>query len=135
MRSWLVDRLDFQSRARHNFFYDHHHNERTIVMIELGDVFGILTDSQYKKLFGFSKKTRRYICHACQYDAEFGNTGMAPESVRTATLVDGVDELTCHLCQRNFPIERVECTNKPCKSNVLSLDPDFPGVCHLCGQG
>jgi hypothetical protein len=132
-RIWLCDRLDFQGQARHGLFYTKHYNEKTIVLLELATLFPLLTNTQYCNLFGFSKKQRRYICHECCHDARIEDSGVSPQDIRTATLVEGTDAIFCHLCQKDYPVRRIACVITSCKSNVISDDKDYPNVCHLCG--
>jgi hypothetical protein len=64
-RVWLRDMLNFQCETRHNIFYTKNYNEMTVALLEAGFVFDYLTNKQFLQLFGFSKRTRRYLCHAC----------------------------------------------------------------------
>lgn len=128
-RKWLPDRLSHQSRTRWSSFYNHRWNERSTVMAELPEVFDILTNQHYKKLFGFTKNTRRYSCISCINDtrnmAESGD-------MHTATLIESRDKVYCHLCENEYQIRRVQCKNPECKSNVIGNDAENMDMCLLC---
>ncbi|WP_376958029.1 hypothetical protein ABNQ39_13330 [Azospirillum sp. A26] len=128
-RKWLPDRLSHQSRTRWSSFYDRRWNERSTVMTELPKVFEALTNHQYKKLFGFSKKTRRYACISCISDAgEMSERG----DIHTATLVEGVNKVYCHLCESEYEVRRMQCKNPECKSDVIGDDTENVDTCLLC---
>lgn len=141
-RSWFRDRLTFQSKSRHHFlnsmlepYFDDY--EKTPILCELVTLFTVLTNKQYKVLFGFPKTVRRYICRACCYDAMRAKYGPSPKfitEVRTATLMKAKQAVFCHLCEKEYPIRRHHCLNNPCKSNVISDDKEWADHCHLCGE-
>jgi hypothetical protein len=97
-------------------------------------LFTILTGKQYKVLFGFPKTTRRYICHSCCHDAWIEDNGLYGTDVRTATLIEVKHAVFCHVCEKEYPVQRHHCRNDPCKSTVISDDENWADHCHLCGE-
>jgi hypothetical protein len=133
-RIWLSDRFNFEFAKRYGIFYTRHYNETTIILLEISVLFSVLTNTQYQHVFGFSKKRRRYICHSCCAEAELENTGASPEDIKTATLVSGKDAVFCHLCQKEYAAQRVDCVQSGCQGNVISIEEDYFGLCHTCGE-
>jgi hypothetical protein len=138
-RVWLRDRANFRNKTRHTFLHSalnpYYFNENMEILCELSVLFTVLNNKQYKSLFGFSKTARRYICHACCYDAMGEKYGPSKfiTVARTATLIKGKQALFCHLCEKEYPIRHYQCLNDRCKSNVISDDHDWAGHCHMCG--
>jgi hypothetical protein len=133
-RNWLADRFDFECAKRYGIFYTRHYNETTIILLEVSVLLSILTNTQYQHVLGFSKKQRRYICHFCCAEAELENAGVSPEDIKTATLASGKDAVFCHLCQKEYAAQRVDCVQSGCSGNVISIEEDWLGLCHTCGE-
>jgi hypothetical protein len=62
------------------------------------------------------------------------STSAYPEGIKTATLVSGKDAVFCHLCQKEYAAERVDCVQSGCQGNVISIEEDYFGRCHTCGR-
>ena len=122
-RVWLRDRLKYENHNRNSIFGI---DAKRKVLSELPILFDILTNKHYLVLFGFPKKTRRYVCHDCSTRMTF------PEVGGTATLIIGKDAVFCHVCEKEYPVRRSRCLNIPCKSNVISSDEHYADHCHLC---
>lgn len=135
-RQWLVDRVKYAAQTRLAFFHDGRYiSAHSVVMSEVPDAFTFFTNRDFKALFGKPKSTRRYICHACFYQAttKFGS----PDATICQTAwLDDETHLTCKMCEETFKVARVKCTSHECKGNVIGDNSDdFVGLCHTCGEG
>lgn len=86
-----------------------------------------LTDSQFVRYLGFSKKVRRYACPTC-------HTGdLPPEpSIKLAHLRPNSPSSTaiyCFVCDQTSDVVRRPCEH--CKGNVID---DYPGHCLSCDR-
>lgn len=134
-RQWLVDRIEYAAQTRLAFFHDGRYiSAHSVVMSEVPEAFAFFTNSDFKALFGKSKSARRYICHACFYQAT--TKGGPPDATACQTAwLDDDTHLTCKMCEETFKVLRVKCTSHECKGNVIGDNSDdFVGICHTCGE-
>lgn len=93
---------------------------------EAGVLREILTDAEFIKTYGVTKKRRFYLCPDC-YDPDF-----IQDQIGTCVLEPNTPQSTnayCVICSKNFAISRERCSSAECKSNVIMLDNGRCGVC------
>lgn len=133
-RAWLNDRLRYASETRSSFFHDGKYSTaEMVVMHELSDNFGFFTSAEFKALFGRSKQTRRYRCHACVYEASTRFSSEDKGNWKTAYVTDDKKRITCVMCLRQFPIVKKACHVPECKGAYISADEEHIDTCHSCG--
>lgn len=135
-RAWLEDRVNFSSQSRSAFFHDGKYSTAQMdAMLELPDTLRSLSAANFKKLFGRPKKTKRYLCHACFYEADpRGRAALALQMCQTAFLDRPNSQLSCTMCGEQFKVEFKACCDIDCKGKVLSVEDRWHGKCHVCGQ-
>ena len=139
-RAWLRDRVLFASKTRVSFFHDGKYaSAHSEVMHELPYTLAILTSAEFKQLFGCSKKTRRYLCHACidrartRYD-EFDFL-RDTDACKTAFLDATGSHISCIMCGASFKVAKVRCNSAGCNGNLAGDNGDeHIGKCHSCGE-
>jgi len=135
-RAWLRDRVLFASKTRASFFHDGKYvSTHMEVMHELPYDFDALTKSEFKQLFGHQKSTRRYLCHACIYNASTRFAAIDEEACKTAFLNEDGNSLHCIMCGEHFKVTRKPCDQPECLGNVIGdNDDDYAKQCHVCGE-
>ena len=130
---FLNNWINYIGSRRYSFFHD---GKWTSAEMELADIqetfFSLLSKGEFKKLVGFQKSQRRYICHTCVYNGGLDRHGIGT-SLTTAFLVEK-NTLRCQLCTETTEVVREDCNQDDCKGDVIS-DSKFNGEsCHTCGQ-
>ena len=106
-----------------------------LVMGELPDVYAKLTSAQFRKLFGHSNRERRYLCHACVYEANTKAAGLDFGECKTAFLDKTGTHIHCIMCGKDYKVVRKNCKEHGCKSTVVGdNNDDYAGLCHTCGE-
>lgn len=126
-RTWVSTRREFVERDRHSAINVDYNEYR--VAREFMTVAGLLTDSQLRKYFGFTKRQRAYGCPNCCH----ANSDLELEC-RTALLrpnKPSSETIYCFICDKESTIERQDCVYDDCKGNVY--DPDWD-ECLTCLQ-
>ncbi|MBS9718502.1 hypothetical protein ACFFUT_09165 [Pseudohalocynthiibacter aestuariivivens] len=131
---FLNNWIDYIDSRRFSFFHD---GKWTSAEMEFADIqetcFSLLSKGEFKKLIGFPKAQRRYICQNCVYLGGLHRNDMGFGDLTTAFLLDD-NTLQCQLCTITSKIERKACSQEDCKGNVISIEEPFPGQCHTCGM-
>lgn len=132
--SYISDRLENLTRHTNTYimFYNKRTTELSLLLAEIAHLYKILSKTQFKSLFGFSKQTRRYMCHTCCDEAYIHDNGLSPEEIATATLNADGNAVFCHVCQKEFDVYRSPCSAPNCKSNVISNVQKYLNHCHVC---
>jgi len=106
---------------------------RTDLFLEIRYVSEFLSDSEWKRYFGISKKARRYICPSCEsYTYELIMDDHPNFAFLNPNTPDSTN-LSCLLCDEQIDVIRSSCDQAGCPSNVLWAEDD---TCLLCyGQG
>ena len=106
-----------------------------LVMGELPDVYAKLSPAQFRKLFGHSNRERRYLCHACVYEANTKAAGLDFGECKTAFLDKTGTPIHCIMCGKDYKVIRKNCKEHGCKGTVVGdNDDDYAGLCHTCGE-
>jgi hypothetical protein len=130
--SYIIDRFDNISRTKYSLYYNKRVTEISLLFIEMAKLYRIVNKTQFKSLFGFSKQTRRYMCHTCCAEAYLADNGLSPREIGTATLNAEGNTVFCHVCRKEFDVYRSTCSGPNCKSNVISNNPEYLNHCHVC---
>jgi hypothetical protein len=135
-RAWLSDRVLFASETRTSFFHDFKYTSpHMVVMHEIPFTISVLTNSEFKQLFGRSKKTRRYFCHACIDNASTRYADLDLDACKTAFLEKSASHVSCAMCGETFKVTSVKCHAAGCKGNIIGDNADeYVGKCHSCGE-
>jgi hypothetical protein len=96
---------------------------------EFMSIRNLLKPAELKRFFAFDKNQPNYICPNCAYsvdpDSEYKSlTALLKPNTPEST------ELWCFVCEETNEVERKNCTEEDCKSNVLSHEQ---GRCLTCG--
>lgn len=90
-------------------------------------IINLLTNTELKRHFGFSKRQRRYLCphcfDECRDYALWVTTAQLKPNTRTSTTV------YCLLCGQHTNVIRKQCNQNVCKGNVLLA---FNNTCLTC---
>jgi hypothetical protein len=132
--SYISDRLHNLnlSTTKYNMFYNKRTNELSSLLNEIAKLYKVVSKAQFKTLFGFSKQTRRYMCHSCCDEAYIYDNGLSAHEIGTATLNADGSAVFCHVCRKEFDIYRSPCSEPNCKGNVISNNPEYLNRCHVC---
>jgi hypothetical protein len=134
-RLWLKDRADFECQKRNSLFHDYKYNSHMMVVFqELSLTLHSFTEKEFKNIFGCTRKSVSYLCHRCFYEGNTRNSGLEVTWSKSALISKDRTEVNCLICGKNHKIEVRECSNAECKFGVLSLDTDYKGKCHTCGE-
>lgn len=134
-RRWLKDRVSYASRTGPAFFHDgRHFTAASEVMDEWPHTFAHIKKGAFKKLFGFNKTARRYLCHHCVREATTKWYEVDLDKSKTAFLKDS-PTLHCLMCDEGYAVERRRCTADGCRGNVIGPSEHHGcDVCHTCGD-
>ena len=133
-RAWLNDRVRHASETRASFFHDGKYvSAEMVVMHELPANFAFFANAEFKALFGHSKQTRRYRCHACVYEASTRYSAEDKDGWKTAYMTGDKQRVSCVMCLRQFPVVKKACHVPECKGTYMAADDEYVGTCHTCG--
>lgn len=131
---FLKNWIGYIGSRRYSFFHD---GKWTSAEMEFADIqetcFSLLSKSEFKKLVGFPKAQRRYICHGCIYTGGLGRHDMGNGDLTTAFLIND-STLQCQMCTETSEVVRKDCEEDDCKGNVISIGDPYPERCHTCGH-
>lgn len=125
---WVDLRRNFLEESPENKLHDSYESIDAELVTEVRVLRKILTNSEFIKTYGVSKKGRFYICPNC-YDPDF-----IQDLIGTCVLKPNTSHSTnafCVLCDENFEVSREPCPDSQCKSNVIMLSN---GRCGVCGN-
>jgi hypothetical protein len=130
-RGWLAERLKYARSSRFAFFHDGKWGSAEgEVLSELADTLARFTKSEFKKLIGFEKGDRRYLCPACVYNSHLRNAGIDLSECKSAFLISDAGIVKCVMCEQDYQVTREICGIDGCKGDVIS---NF--MCLICGEG
>jgi hypothetical protein len=130
-RGWLAERLKYARSSRSAFFDDGKwRSAEGDVLSELEKTFTRFTKSEFKRLIGFEKSERRYLCPSCVYDSHIRNTGIDLSECRSAFLIIDAGVVRCAMCEQDYQVTREICEIYECNGDVISK-----GMCLTCGEG
>ncbi|HQY44817.1 MAG TPA: hypothetical protein PK450_11640 [Paracoccaceae bacterium] len=133
-KRWFKNWVEHSSSTRYAHFHDEKYSsEYTGVILYVPTLSMLLTKSQFRVLFGFSKSIRRYICWSCCEAACVERNGFDPRDLKTAVLAGG-DQLNCAVCEEQYRIRRCQCRAEGCKGNVILDEDDMDPMCLTCGS-
>ena len=132
-RNWLSDRLEFAAQSRQAWLHDGKYTSTHMDVLQEWPIdIAFFTKGEFKKLFGHSKSTRRYLCHQCVYQGDTRYAGLQKPECGTAYLNAAGAAVLCMMCEETYVVERRDCPN--CEGNVLGNNgDDWVGHCHTCG--
>lgn len=131
---FLKNWIEYIGSRRFSYFHDGKWTSAEMEFAEIqGTCFSLLSKGEFKKLIGFPKAQRRYICQNCVYAGGLHRNDMGTGDLTTAFLVKP-DKLLCQLCTETTTVERKPCSEDDCKGDVISIDEPFPEQCHTCGM-
>jgi len=130
-RGWLAERLKYARGSRLAFFDDGKWSSAEgDVLAELSQTLERFTKSEFKKLIGFEKTRRRYLCPACVYNSHIRNTTIDLSECKSAFLISNAGVVKCVMCEQEHQITRETCGIEGCKGDVISNC-----MCLTCGGG
>lgn len=134
-RPWLKERRVFASTSRLGFFHDGSNTSAEMeVMHEWPYTVGMLKPADFKLLFGKAKKTRRYVCPACIWEADRDYADLDKYDCTTAFMSDDKTRISCLMCEKTFLVTKAACTSTSCRSGLFcDKEEDDTGYCLSCG--
>lgn len=132
-RRWLSDRLRFASQTRRAWLHDGKYTSVHMEVLQEWPVdIELLTNREFKKLFGHDRSKRRYLCHRCVYEGDTRYAGLEKPGCGTAYLDAIGTAVTCIMCGETSSVDRRKCPS--CDGNVVGANgDDWVGHCHTCG--
>lgn len=135
-RHWLQDRLACESLGASAFFHDGRYSSAYLeVLYEWPYTIKVLGSAKFRKLFGYPKSKRRYLCHACIEDARTKYAEMDAPEYATAFLRADKSHVDCAMCGKAHKVIQAKCQNAGCKGAFAADNSDeYDGKCHSFGQ-
>lgn len=131
---FLNNWINYIGSRRYSFFHDGKWSSAEMEFADIQETcFSLLSKGEFKKLIGFPKGQRRYICHECIYTGGLDGHDMGNGDLSTAFLIND-STLQCQLCAETSEVVRKNCEEDDCKGNVISIGDPYPERCHTCGQ-
>jgi hypothetical protein len=117
----LADRANFASRTGEAFLHDGKYSSTASEVIdELPLPVAQIKKSAFKKLFGISKTTSRYLCHGCTREATTRFYEVDPSRSKTAFLRGAAGRTVhCLMCDEDYEVERRPCCIDGCNGDVI----------------
>jgi len=103
---------------------DHVENQ---LILEIENVIKSLEPKETKRLLGFNKRQRAYICYECA--ASSGDCELRPKISKLVPNSPESIQVYCLVCDKSSPVIRRKCEQKGCKGNVIDADS---GICLTC---
>ncbi|OOY31274.1 hypothetical protein [Thioclava sp. F36-6] len=129
---FLNNWINYIGSRRYSFFHDGKWVSAELEFAEIQKTFfSLLSKGEFKKIVGFPKSQRRYICHKCVFEGGLDRHDLAA-TLDTAFLVSDTT-LQCQLCTKSSDVMRKDCNEEGCKGNVISIGDPYPERCHTCG--
>ena len=130
-KGWLAERLAYERSSRAAFFDDGKwRSAEGNVLSELEETLARFTKSEFKKLIGFEKSERRYLCPSCVYKSHIRNVGIDLSECRSAFLIVDAGVVRCAICEQEHQVTREICGIKECKGDMIA-----DCMCLTCGEG
>ncbi|HYD88867.1 MAG TPA: hypothetical protein VEA80_15440 [Vitreimonas sp.] len=128
-KSWAKRRREYCENDRIAITYSTDHVGYQVLR-EFGKAHGLLKPAERQTYFG-TTKARLYSCPQCRADAD----RIDEEIIALAQLRPNLPTSTqvyCFVCEEETAVERRQCTEEDCLSNVICADPNFENECLLC---
>jgi len=92
---------------------------------EMVAVLDLVSTADAKRLFGFNKRQRKYICPNCTREHQVLHSEENPMTAQLSPNTPNSTNLLCFVCGENISVIRKRCKNIDCKGNVIHADDDF----------
>jgi hypothetical protein len=120
-KTWIKTRKDFIDKAPPSLIND----LESILgdfFLEIEHVSSSLQPAESDKYFGFSKRSRRYICPDCyrEVDDYFDDDNM-PKFALLQPNEPTSTSLYCFVCNKVIDVSREDCRSENCPGNVISV--------------
>lgn len=135
-RAWLEDQVDMASTGQGAFYDDKNWSPRQAVMYAFPYDRVIISNGQFKKLFGVTKAAVDYACHKCLDDWAISRHGPYASEANTAYYRSSGKVVHCLMCGGDFQVGVGPCSRPACGSKFVAPDQaDFgAGGCFRCGR-
>jgi hypothetical protein len=127
--SWFTARAAYLEKTGHSTLYSADWVHFAVVQ-EAIILIDCLSNQECRKLLGFDKRRRRYLCPWCSHESEqfFGPpTYLCQFPNRDSKQT----QLKCLVCAEPITVERRPCTSSGCKGDVIWPDDS---ICLTCGD-
>lgn len=133
---WLRERREYAATSRLGFFHDGSNTSDAMeVMHEMPFILDMMKPAQFKRLFGHTKRTRRYLCPSCIHEATTDYAQLDLSRCTTAFSSSDQRRITCTMCDQSFDITEESCNQPNCQGHFkCSSRGDFQGFCLTCGE-
>ncbi len=125
-KKWIEIRRDYFENTPESVVYSTDYVEEAIIF-EIECVIRLLGYAEAKRLLGYNKKQRAYICYQCALKIEFSD--VKPKLSQLSPNTPDSTQLYCLICNKHHKVTRKACENRNCKGNVLDAED---GVCLTC---
>jgi hypothetical protein len=95
---------------------------------EFEAIIGLLSPAELKTYFGYDKRQRHYLCPECIAMARDVRAPLG--QLRSRNKAER--KLYCFLCDADLDVERVRCSEKKCKSDVIGSIYRNKRICLIC---
>lgn len=125
-KRWIKIRRNYLENTPESVAYSPDYVEAKIIF-EIESVLKLLKPAESKRLLGFDKDQRAYLCYQCALNNKYVN--LKPKIAQLNPNTPDSTQLYCLICDRHHQVIREACKNKKCPGNVLDAED---GVCLTC---
>lgn len=125
-KSWIKIRRNYLENTPESIAYSPDYVGAAIIS-EIENVIRLLKPAETKRLLGFNKKQRAYICYECALNS--GDADLRPIIAQLSPNSPESNQLYCLICDKHHPVIREECKEDGCPGNVIDAED---GVCLTC---
>ncbi|TSA08868.1 MAG: hypothetical protein D4R73_07785, partial [Deltaproteobacteria bacterium] len=125
-KSWIKIRRHYLENTPESIAYSPDYVEASLIF-EIENVIRLLKPAESKRLLGFDKKQRAYICYECALNSR--DAGLRPKIAQLDPNTPDSTQLYCLICDKHHPVERKDCEEGDCPGNVIDAED---GVCLTC---
>ena len=126
-KTWIKIRRNYLENTPESIAYSPDHVEAQII-IEVENIIKILKPAEAKRLLGFNKKHRGYICYECAINS--GDHSLQPKIAQLSPNSPDSTELYCLVCDKYHQVIRKECHHADCPGNVLDAEDHICLTCY-----
>lgn len=107
----------------------------SVVSREVNEVVDLLAPAEVKNFFQLNVKTHRYVCPRCYYDCKNCYRDDFPLMAQLKPRSPKSTTIWCCICERESKVNRRDCQDAGCPSNVICADEQIGDVCLVCTKG
>lgn len=125
-KKWIKTRRLYLENTPESVAYSTDYVEATLIS-EVENLLKLLKPAEAKRLLGFDKKQRAYICYQCALNSK--DEGLLPKYAQLDPNTPDSNQLYCLVCDEYYEVIRKDCNKEGCPGNVLDAED---GLCLTC---